>query len=120
MNGNYIALRVQLAVNKYGSTIKLKRRIGTGFTFTEATIKATKKQYQPTESVRMSEVPAGMESGDELFTVSTLDLSAVSWPAPPEKGDFIEASGRNWAVLGAAPKEVGDVMCAWVIHARGG
>lgn len=120
MNGNYIALRVQRAVNLYGSTVTLKRRVGTTNTFTEAGVKATSKQYQPTEGVRLSEIPGDKESGDEIFTVSALDLAAQSWPIPPVKGDFIVTEGRTWAILGAEAKKVSDIMCAWLIHARGG
>lgn len=118
MDAAYIARRVQLAVNRYGSTVTLRRRVGTTAAFTDAAVKATKKQYQPTEGVRLSEVPGDKESGDEIFTVSALDLA--SWPTPPVKGDFLVSGGRTWAVLGAEPKEVADVMCAWLIHARGG
>jgi len=120
MDGSYIATRVKRAVNFYGSTVTLRRRVGTSSTFIEAEVKATRKQYQPTEGVRMSEIPGDMESGDEIFTVSALDLVAKSWPGPPVKGDFLVSRGKTWAVLGAGVKEVGDVTCAWLIHARGG
>lgn len=120
MDGPYVASRVQRAVNRYGSSIVLRRRVGTTNVFTDAPVKATRKEYQPTENVRMSEVPGDLESGDQIFTVSALDLEALSWPVPPKDGDLVVARGRTWAVIGAGLKEVSDVNCAWLIYARGG
>lgn len=120
MTPEYIARRAQEELNRLGSTITLRRRVGLTDVFTDATVKATRKEYQPTENVRMSEVPGDMESGDLIFTVSSRDLEDLSWPVPPKDGDLIVTKSRTWAVIGAGLKEVSDVSCAWLIYARGG
>lgn len=118
MDAAYIAGRVASVISERGSTMTLRRRQGQTSTFTEITVKGTFKDVQPTEGVRMSEVPGESETNDSTATIAASHLAG--WPVPPRKGDYLVYRGRTYAVLGAELKEVSNVPAAYILYMRGG
>lgn len=94
-----------------GRAMTLRRRIGTGGTFTEATVQGYAGAYKPDEIT-------GLARQGDLKVVIGPDTGAVT--APLKAPDAIVFDGRTYAIQGATARMVGDVVAGHELWVRGG
>lgn len=94
-----------------GRAMTLKRRIGTGATFTEATVQGFASAYRP-------EHLTGLVRQGDLKVVIGPDTGAVT--APIKAPDMLVVDGRSYAVQGATARMVGDAIAGYELWVRGG
>jgi hypothetical protein len=99
---------------RYGRAMTLRRRVGTGATFTDIAVTATLRDFSPEQLV------GGVMQGDAEAVVGATHVLAVAGFAPPRKGDLLVADGRTWAVLGCKPRAVASTVVAYDLWIRGG
>ncbi|MCA3378419.1 MAG: hypothetical protein INF64_15005 [Roseomonas sp.] len=96
---------------RYGRAMTLRRRIGTGTTFNEATADGYIRAFSP------EEITGGVMEGDARVILDAEPLTSL---APPRKGDFIVIDNKTWSVLGAHARMVTDNVAAYDLWVRGG
>ena len=109
------AIRFAASLRRAGRSMELKRRGGTGGTFTTCTVYGKARGYHPTELV------GGVIQGDRRIRIAQADLdtatAAGTWPGgPPKKNDFLDGG----TVQGAEPLHVAAVLVGFVVWVRGG
>lgn len=109
-----LAAAPQRLLSRYGRAMTLRRRVGTGATFTEIAVTATLRDFSPDRIV------GGVMQGDAEAVVDAAPLRAAVGFGNPRKGDLLVADGRTWAVLGAKPRAVGAQVVAYDLWIRGG
>ncbi len=92
-----------------GRPMVLRRRIGTGGTFQQVTLRGTLSGYTGTSD------QGGLMQGD---ATAVLD-AATGALGSPKRGDLLVDTGRTWAVQGAVPRYVGERLVGWDVHVRG-
>jgi hypothetical protein len=97
-------------LERFGRPVTLRRRIGTGTTFTEATANGYLRQFSP------EEIAGGVMNGDARLIIDAEPLSNLA----PVKGDFVLIDGRSWAVLGAHARMTSDNLTSYELWVRGG
>lgn len=103
------AQRYRATLARYGHSMALKRRDGTSSTFTTCTVTGHARQYKPDELV------GGVIQGDRKIHIAQADISDVSWPGPPRKGDILD----NSAVQGAEALYWGSDLVGFDVWTRG-
>lgn len=103
------AARILASLKRAGRPMSIKRRIGTGSTFTEATVHGRDRGYQA------QELTGGVIQGDRRIRISEIELQAASWPSPPKKGDFLDGA----AVQGVQALHDGAELVGFVVWVRG-
>ncbi|MBN9471890.1 MAG: hypothetical protein J0J10_24270 [Bosea sp.] len=96
----------------HGQSATLRRRIGTGMTFTELTIRLRLSGYATTDLV------GGIKVTDSKFIMSPTPIVAagVAWPgaaggtADIRIGDFLFVENRQRAVVQVDNIRIGDVL----------
>jgi hypothetical protein len=88
----------------------LRRRVGTGSTFAEVAVRGYATGFRP------DQLAGNVMQGDQRFTVGP-DTGALG---APRANDRVRDEGRDWTVLGADAIRVGERLCGYVLHARGG
>lgn len=101
-------------LTRYGRAMTLRRRVGTGSTFTEVAVMATLRDFSP------DRVVGGVMQGDAEAVIDAAPVLAASGFGAPRKGDLLVADGRTWAVQGAKPRAVGSAVVAYDLWVRGG
>lgn len=107
--------RLDASLLAHGETVTLRRRVGTGATFVEVTLKARLRGYQPDELV------GGINQTMSAFVFSPTEIAAAitanTWPGAaaggnlPKIGDFIRSSGGSDRKIEAIqPARVGDAI----------
>ena len=99
---------------RYGRAMTLRRRVGTGSTFTEISVTATLRDFSP------DRVVGGVMQGDAEAVIDAAPVLDKSGFGAPRKGDLLVADGRTWAVQGAKPRAVGSTVVAYDLWVRGG
>jgi hypothetical protein len=105
---------VESAIETYGRAMTLRRRVGTTNAYTSVPIKGIFRSYTPGELV------GGIAQGDARVVIANKEMAAAAWPAPPTKGDQLVIAGRIWALMGAYPRTLGEVVLVYEIWCRGG
>ena len=98
-------------LTRHGRAMTLRRIVGTGPTYTEATVLGHLTSYRPNEIVGL------IKQGDARATIGPA-LGAIA--APPRTADSLVVDGRTWAVQGAVPRYVGTMLVGYELHVRGG
>lgn len=102
---------VSYALAQYGRPMTLRRRVGTGNTFTEATVQGYASAYRP-------EHLTGLVRQGDLKVVIGPDTGAIT--APIKGPDALVIDGRTYAVQGATPRMVGATLAGYELWVRGG
>lgn len=101
--------RFLASLERAGRPMMIKRRNGTGSTFTEAQIHGRDRGYQA------QELTGGVIQGDRRIRISEAALQSASWPSPPRKGDFLDGA----AVQGVQALHDGAELVGFVVWVRG-
>ena len=96
------------ALNEYGSPMTLTR-----LPSTSVTVQGVARGYQ------VSEITGGIKQGDREVIISSAEITAATWPAPPRGGDQMLIGGRTFQVIGADPVTVSGTDIRYTIHVRG-
>lgn len=104
--------RLDASLARHGQTATLKRRIGTGSTYVDLTIRVKLQGYATTDLV------AGIKVTDSKFIFSPTPITAVgaAWPgaagggADVKIGDFLFAENRLRRVEQVDNVRIGDVL----------
>lgn len=105
--------KVAQALQKYGRSMTLRRRVGTTSTYTDVGVRGVAKGYRPAELL------GGLQQGDRYVTISNKEIAASGWPGPPRKGDFVVIDGLSTAVQGVESKNLSAEVLAHVMWVRG-
>jgi hypothetical protein len=105
---------VEAAIETYGRAMELRRRVGTTNAYTTVPIKGIFRSYTPGELV------GGIAQGDARVVITNREIASTGWPAPPTKGDQLVIGGRIWALMGAYPRTLGEVVLVFELWVRGG
>jgi hypothetical protein len=87
----------------HGQDIDLKRRVGTGATFEQVTVRAVVSGFKP------NELAHGITQQDSHVIYSQEEILAAGWPqsagglAYARNGDFMVIDGAQRAVTGGTP-----------------
>jgi len=109
-----IAHATRTMLRRYGRDMTLRRRLGTGTTFSSASTLGVLSSYGPDQLV------GGIVQGDARIILDAVPIVAANL-FPVQKGDQVVADGRTWAVQ--APPRLrfdGPILCAIEVWVRGG
>lgn len=98
---------------RFGRAMTVRRRVGTGATFTTATAHGALGAYRPDQLV------GGVMQGDAQIILDAAPIIAAGL-APLVKGDQVVADGRTWAAQGVQARYDGPRLCAFELWVRGG
>ena len=104
--------RLDASLARRGQTAKLRRRIGTGNTFSEVGVRVKMQGYATTDLV------SGIKVTDSKFIFSPTPITAAgsAWPgaagggADVRIGDFLFVESRQRAIVQVDNIRVGDVL----------
>lgn len=105
---------IDAAIAEYGRQMTLRRRVGTGATFTSVAVRGIFRQYQPGELV------ADIQQGDARAVLGNVEIAAAGWPGPPRRQDQVVVGGRVWVVLGSMQEMLGDTLLVHRLWIREG
>ena len=111
------ALASQLA--EHGEDVVLKRRIGTGATFDQVTVRAFIRGFRPDELV------GGITQQDSRIIMGQEEILAAGWPmtaggfAWPRNGDFILIGGQQRAITAGTAIRLGGEIVRLEATAKG-
>jgi len=101
------------AVSRYGQAMVLRRRIGTTNAFTDVSVKGVPRAYQPNELL------GGLQQGDQRVVISSKEIRAAGWPAPPQAGDLVVWNSSTRTVRGARHIKIGEEILGYDLWVRG-
>lgn len=101
--------RLAASLRHAGRPMAIKRRVGTGSTFTEAMVHGRDRGYQA------QELTGGVIQGDRRIRISEIELQNANWPSPPKKGDYLDGA----AVQGVQTLHDGPEIVGFVVWVRG-
>jgi hypothetical protein len=93
-----------------GRPMVLKRRVGTGTTFTSATVRGFLVAFSP------QDITGEVRQGDARVTIGS-DTGALG---VVRANDILTIDGQDWQVLGATPRHVGATLAGYTVWVRGG
>ncbi len=101
---------IERALARHGRAMILRRRVGTGSTFAEVVVRGYSTGFRP------DQLAGNVMQGDQRYTIGP-DAGTLS---APRANDRVRDAGRDWTVLGVDALRVGEQVCGYVLHVRGG
>lgn len=106
-----VATSVGRMVARNGRPMTLRRRVGTGSTFTTADVTGFMVSFSP------QEVAGLVQQGDARVTITP---NVGTTLAAPRENDSLLVDGKAWRVMGAQALYAGTTLAGWRLWVRGG
>jgi hypothetical protein len=107
--------RIRALVERAGETVTLRRITGTtSQTNTDVSLKASIRGYAPDQIDGTS-----IKQGDSEVIISTREIVAAGWPAPPQQNDRILRDGKPLIVHICETRNFREEVGLYILQCRG-
>lgn len=107
---------IALMIERHGQTVTVRRREGTGATFSPSvTVKGRVHSYRPEELI------GGIQQGDRRVVIAPAELVAAGWNTgdAPRKGDQILIDSHVTTVQGCEVRYLSGIAARYDLWVRG-